>query len=146
MRHGHLQTGLFTLLLTAIAPMTWAQYPVDNQVGQIDNRVNGELYGNNEPTNRTVPYQTRVLPSEVRFARWRSGALPSEIEMNRAAFGPITQNGEIDYIPRQSPLQRAMGLPEPQLYNPAYDPARPIDQRVSRQANNNIPAGYPQNA
>jgi hypothetical protein len=132
--------------LAALAPMAWAQHPVDTQVGQIDNRVNGELYGNNESRGKPAPYQTEVLPSEVRFARWRSGALPSEIEMNRAAFGPLTQNGEIDYIPRQSPLQRAMGLPEPQLYNPAYDPARPIDRRVAQQQLNNVPGGYPQNA
>jgi hypothetical protein len=147
MRHHRISTILIVFAAAALLTSgARGQYPVDNQVGQIDNRVNGELYGNNEPTNRTVPYQTRVLPSEVRFARWRSGALPSEIEMNRAAFGPITQNGEIDYIPRQSPLQRAMGLPEPQLYNPAYDPAKPIDRRVAQQQLNNVPGGYPQNA
>jgi hypothetical protein len=98
-----------------------AQHQVENAGGQVDNRVGGELYGNNGDLSKFRPYQFRLLPSEERNAAIRSAALPSELELNQSSIGPLTPNGALDYIPRQSPLQRAMNLPEPQLYNRAYD-------------------------
>jgi hypothetical protein len=40
--------------------------------------------------------------------------------MNYNAVGPLSPNGAISYVPKPSPVQQAMKLPEPQLYNPAY--------------------------
>jgi hypothetical protein len=137
--------GLLLAATSLLAVSAIGQGQVDTQVGPVDNRVGGELYGHNDSPARPRGYQTRLLPSEERFARWRSGALPSEIEMNRAAIGPLTPNGEIDYIPRRSPLQQAMKLPEPQLYNPAYDQTLRIDGRVNAESSS-VPAGYPLNA
>jgi hypothetical protein len=136
----------FAGVFIALAPVAArAQYQVDTGVGQVDNRVGGELYGNNSSNVRyPVPGHFRLLPSEERYARWRSGALPSEIEMNRAAIGPLSPNGELDYIPQQSALQQAMGLPVPRLYNHAYDwqiiRARQAGYRFAARP------GYPQNA
>jgi len=117
------------------------QYPVDTQVGQVDNRVNGELYGNDRQPIRQ-PYQTRLLPSEERFAITRSGALPSEVRMAEHAAGPLTPNGVLDYLPWQSPLQRAMHAPAPVLVNPAYNAA--INRQVAVQPAFAAPRGYPQ--
>jgi hypothetical protein len=130
-------------VLAGLPLLARAQYPVDTQVGQIDNRVNGELYGNEGDKKGNGVSQMRLLPSEERFARWRSGMLPSEYEMNRAAQGPLTPNGDIDYVTRQSPLQQAMRLPSPQLINPAYDPDR---RRLQRFGMPPAVSGYPQNA
>lgn len=117
--------------------MAGAQYQVDNQVGQVDNRVNGELYGN-DAVVKQQGYQTRLLPSEERYAITRSGVLPSELEMSRLSAGPLTPNGILDYLPAQSPLQAAAGMQPPQLYNRAYDRDR------ARQASLRIPGSGPQ--
>jgi hypothetical protein len=104
------------LALLLVAPVSLAQY-------QVGNRVGGELNGNNEGEGnpaRFHPYQTGYLPSEARNAIIRSGALPSEITQNRFEIGPLSPNGIIDYVPRQSALQRAARLPSPQLVNPEY--------------------------
>jgi hypothetical protein len=133
---------LAAAVLSALPLAASAQYPVDNQVGQVDNRVGGELYGNEGNRKDFANYQLRVLPSEERFARWRSGMLPSELDMNRTAVGPLSPHGELDYITRQSPLQQAMRLPNPQLINPAYDPDR---RRLQRFGLPPAVGGYPQN-
>jgi hypothetical protein len=121
---------MFALMLCpAIAR---AQYQIDNQVGQVDNRVNGELYGN-DAVMKEHGYQTRLLPSEERYAIWRSGVLPSELEIARRSAGPLTPNGILDYLPRQSTLQIAAGMPEARLFNPAYkaDAARQASLRIA---------------
>lgn len=107
------------IIVASIAIPAMAQYPAGNQVGQVDNRVGGELYGNNSNVLTLRPYQVRLLPSEERNAVVRSGMLPSELELNTSAGGPLSPNGVLDYI-TLSPLQRDMHL-TPQLYNPAYD-------------------------
>jgi hypothetical protein len=110
---------LAALVVASIAIPAMAQYPANNQVGQVDNRVGGELYGNNSNALTLRPYQVRLLPSEERNAIVRSGMLPSELELNTSTVGPLSPNGVLDYITR-SPLQRDMHL-SPQLYNPAYE-------------------------
>jgi hypothetical protein len=142
-RHRRLIPLFAAAVLAGLPLAARAQYPVDNQVGQVDSRVNGELYGNEGDRKENRNYQLRLLPSEIRNARMRSGMLPSEYEMNRAALGPLTQNGDLDYITRQSPLQQALGLPSPQLINPAYDPDR---RRLQRFGLPPAPGGYPQTA
>jgi hypothetical protein len=110
-----------------------AQWQVNRQVGQVNNRVGGELYGNTGSV-RYAAYQTTVLPSEARYATWRSGALPSEVRMQASAVGPLAPSGAIAYVPGPSALQRATKAPEPQLYNPAYGiQNRPIDAQVRAQ-------------
>ncbi|MDB5320512.1 MAG: hypothetical protein JWN40_2143 [Phycisphaerales bacterium] len=135
------------VVVSAFALMLWpaiarAQYQIDNQVGQVDNRVNGELYGN-DAVAKERGYQTRLLPSEERYAIWRSGVLPSELEMARRAAGPLTPNGVLDYLPRQSALQRAAGMPEARLFNPGYnvEGARQAGMRI---AGSGPQPGYPQ--
>lgn len=111
------------LIIASIALPAIAQYPANNQagqqVGQVDNRVGGELNGNNSNVLTLRPYQVRLLPSEERNAVVRSGMLPSELQLNTSSVGPLSPNGVLDYI-TLSPLQRDMHL-TPQLYNPAYD-------------------------
>jgi hypothetical protein len=100
-----------------------AQQQVD---AQVDNRMNGELYGGGTGSGmRYAMPQSELLPSEVRNAAWCSGALPSDIRLNRLSIGPLAPWGSINYIPRQSPLQEAMRLPPPQLYNRAYNIPEP---------------------
>jgi hypothetical protein len=140
----HLQRSSIIAAIVVLAPaMTFAQQQVDTQVGQVDTRVNGELYGNNGQPPRQLGYQIQVLPSEERFAIERSGALPSEVQLAREAYGPLTPNGVIDYLPRLSPLQQASRLPSPQLFNPAYNP----NLAAARQAAPQLPGprrGFPQ--
>lgn len=114
-------TKAAALVVGMFALPAMAQYPASNQVGQVDNRVGGELYGNNSNALSLRPYQVQLLPSEERMAIERSGMLPSELQLNRSSIGPLTPNGALDYITPRSTLQRAMHDPEPQLYNPAYD-------------------------
>lgn len=121
MKHEMVLRRLALAIAAAIALPAIAQQRSENRVGQVNNRVGGELYGHNSDSFTLQPYQVRLLPSEERFAFERSGVLPSELQMARSAAGPLTPNGVLDYLPRQSPLQRALGLPEPQLYNPAYN-------------------------
>jgi hypothetical protein len=121
MKHHSFPQKLGGLIVALIAVPAMAQYPASNQVGQVDKRVGGELYGNNSNGLTLRPYQVRLLPSEERFAIERSGMLPSELELNRSAVGPLSPNGVLDYITPRSSLERAMHDPEPQLYNPAYD-------------------------
>jgi hypothetical protein len=133
-RHSHL-AGAGLVVVLALAAIALGQWQVNTQVGRVNNRVGGELYGNN--TNMgSIRYgsytQTTVLPSEARYATWRSGALPSEIAMNARGVGPLAPNGAISYIPSQSSLQAAMKTPAPQLYNPAYNiGTRPLDTQLA---------------
>ena len=88
-----------SLLFTAIAA---AQFPVNppperRERGdvRVDPRINKEHYGNYEDygafTQRNY-FQTGILPSERRFAEQRSGAMPSELRMQRDAVGPLAPN------------------------------------------------------
>jgi len=136
-------SSLAALLL--LPTLSLAQQQVDTQIGPVDTRVGGELYGNNADPPRQTGYQTKLLPSEERYAIWRSGVLPSEERLAREAAGPLTPNGILDYLPRQSYLQRVSGMPAPRLYNPAYDPAAAAARRAGAQSQLPGPArGFPQ--
>jgi hypothetical protein len=100
-----------------LAALAFAQYRVNTQA---NNRVNPELYGGGAKGSMRYSANTTLLPSEARYATWKSGALPSEVRMNYLATGPLAPSGSIAYIPGPSPVQQAMKLPQPQLYNPAY--------------------------
>lgn len=124
-----------------------AQAPVDNRVGQVDNRVGGELYGRQNSTARYPVGQYRLLPSEERNAVVRSGMLPSEYRANQNAVGPLPPDGTINYVTGRSPLQRAYNLPEPQLVNPGYQlggQGQPGQRLESWR--DSPPGGYPQTA
>lgn len=142
LRPAHLALAVATIL--APATIARAQAPVDNRVGQVDNRVGGELYGGMNAPARYPVGQYRVLPSEERFAIQRSGMLPSEYQMNRSAVGPLAPEGRLNYVTPQSPLQRAMGLPQPTLINPAYDQALPQPGQRMGAFLEPVPGGYPQ--
>jgi hypothetical protein len=129
------------LLLAPLAAR--AQYPANTQIGPVDNRVGGELYGRQNTTRYPVPNQIRLLPSEERYAIWRSGTLRSEYEMNRAAYGPLPPEGLLNYVTRRSPLQQALNVSQPQLINPAYDPDRIPRPNASGDL---TPTGFPRNA
>jgi hypothetical protein len=138
-----LLSSVATLLL--LSTLARGQQQVDTQVGPIDTRVGGELYGNNADPPRQQGYQVKLLPSEERYAIWRSGVLPSEERLAREAAGQLSPNGILDYLPRQSYLQRAAGMPAPRLYNPAYDPAAAAARRAGAQSQFPGSArGYPQ--
>jgi hypothetical protein len=116
-------------VVVSVCLLCVAQYQVNTQV---NNRVNPELYGGN--TGGSVRYmmpQSQLLPSEARYATWRSGALPSEVRMNALAQGPLAPSGSVAYVPGPSALQQAMKLPQPQLYNPAYN-IRPTEVAGSK--------------
>src|SRR4051812_24207840 len=125
--------------------VTRAQAPVDNRVGQVDNRVGGELYGHENSSGRYPVGQYRLLPSEERNAVWRSGMLPTELRANRDAFGPLPPEGTINYVTRRSPLQRALNQPEPQLVNPGYQIGAQGQPGQRLEAwRESPPGGYPQ--
>jgi hypothetical protein len=149
MRSSRLLAAAVVSVAATLCPvLATAQNQVDTTVGQVDPRVGGELYGHNAGTGILILPQVKLLPSEERYAIWRSGALPSEVEAGRVAAGPLTPNGVIDYLPRQSPLQRAMGLPANRLYNSAYDPAINNGRlnAQGQQTQQAVTRGYPQSA
>ena len=95
----------------------------------VDTRIGLELYGNNEPGGGVYyPHQVLLLPSEVRYAIERSGALPSEIRMQAEQVGPLAPWGFGSYIPFESALQRAVRARPPILFGPAYGPRPPLPQ------------------
>ena len=129
-RDSIISAALVALLLAAACAL--AQWQVNPQVGRVNNRVGGEMYGNMGSVRYTP--QTNLLPSEARYATWRSGALPSEIRMNARAVGPLAPSGSIAYVPGPSPLQQAYKMPPPTLYNPAYGSQnKPIDDQLRPQ-------------
>jgi hypothetical protein len=90
---------------------------------QVNTRVDNSLYGAGSipigsvkctPASTSMPMQ-----SEIRNEYYRSGAIPSDIKMNRAAQGPLTPNGPMDYIPKPQPAQGAY-VPPP-MTMPAYN-------------------------
>jgi hypothetical protein len=69
---------------------------------QVNRRVDNSLYGAGSAPSIKYSRNTSIaMPSEVRYAEIRSGALPSELAMNRAAMGPLASGGNIAYVPPQ---------------------------------------------
>jgi hypothetical protein len=123
--------ALLALLFAAACAV--AQWQVNPQVGQVNNRVGGEMYGNMGSV-RYATQTSNLLPSEARYATWRSGALPSEVRMNARAVGPLAPSGAIAYVPGPSPLQQAYKTPPPPLYNSGYGiQNKPIDTQLRPQ-------------
>jgi hypothetical protein len=86
-----------------LALVARAQFQVNPQAPR---QVNNALYGGG--TSGSMRYSwgpsyttkySQALPSEVRYAQIKSGALPSEIRMNAAAIGPMAPQGPIAYVP-----------------------------------------------
>src|SRR5688500_10629138 len=55
------------------------------------------------------------MGSEVRYAAWSSGALPSDIRMGHASLGPMHPAGPLAYVPPPVPNY----LPKPQSAPPS---------------------------
>jgi hypothetical protein len=116
-----------TMLIVSSAA---AQQQVDPRVIQpvgggapVDTRVGRELYGNDESSGLFhYTHQVLLLPSEVRYAIERSGAMPSEIRFMADQVGPLAPYGIGSYIPAQSEFQRAVHARPPILFGPAYGP------------------------
>lgn len=68
---------------------------------QVNTQVNQPLYsgGSLGSVQYSAGYTSNMLPSEVRYHTWKSGALPSEIQANALAVGPLSSGGRADYIP-----------------------------------------------
>ena len=71
-------------------------------------QVNPQVYRGGAPSSSpgAVRYSTsllanssQALPSQVRYAAFTSGALPSTIKMNYNAMGPLAPGGALAYIP-----------------------------------------------
>jgi hypothetical protein len=72
-------------------------------------QVNRQVYrgGAQSYSPGAVKYSTSLmannaavaLPSQVRYAAFTSGALPSELKMNYNAIGPLAPSGAMAYIP-----------------------------------------------
>jgi hypothetical protein len=116
-----------TMLIVSSAA---AQQQVDPRVIQpvgggapVDTRVGRELYGNNDSSGLFhYTHQVLLLPSEVRYAIERSGAMPSEIRFRADQVGPLAPYGIGSYIPAESEFQRAVHAKPPILFGPAYGP------------------------
>lgn len=73
---------------------------------QVQRQVNTALYatGSKSSVRYAKDLGTSVaMPSELRYAYVRSGALPSEIRMNVARIGPLSPGGPLSYIPDSTP-------------------------------------------
>jgi hypothetical protein len=92
-----------SIALVVFAMYAWGQYQVNNQI-----------YGNPGPSVRygygagAQNYPTaRLMPSENRNLVYRSGALPSDIRMGRAAVGPLPAQGFQAYVPTNPGYSRS---------------------------------------
>ncbi|HTL30375.1 MAG TPA: hypothetical protein VL282_14185, partial [Tepidisphaeraceae bacterium] len=121
-------------LLCAVA-LAWAQYPARN-VGQVNPQVNRAIYSGGPP--QSIKYSgyrnsSVAMPSEVRHAYWKSGALPSDIRMGYAALGPMAPGGPLAYIPQAGPsyMPQRSSAPPPAMGASAYNTIRFSAPRVS---------------
>jgi hypothetical protein len=87
---------------------------------QVNTRVDNSLYGAGSIPIGSVKYTpastSMPMQSEIRNEYYKSGAIPSDIKMNRAAQGPLTPNGPMDYIPKAQPAQGAYVPPTMPAY------------------------------
>jgi hypothetical protein len=114
------------MMLVSLAVAALAQYQVNRQIGGSVQPIYGGSgsasggsvrYGYVTPS---VPGSSNLLPSEVRNAYYRSGALPSEIRMNYRSAGPMAPGGYAAYLPTQSPVVIRTGeAPQGNMVNAA---------------------------
>jgi hypothetical protein len=86
--------------------------------GQVNPQVNTALYGGGVPASvrySGVGSTSVPMGSEVRYAAWSSGALPSDVRMGYANLGPMHPAGPLAYIPPPAPSY----LPKPQTAPPS---------------------------
>ena len=98
--------------LLCAAAMVWAQYQVNPQVNR---QVNTALYATGSKSSIRYASQLNTsvaMRSEVRYAYWKSGALPSDIRMGYAAIGPLAPGGPLSYIPQPGPSYMPQRKPE----------------------------------
>lgn len=115
-RQSRLAAALCAALAIAFSG-AWilAQFAKSNQVNP---QVNTALYGGGVPASvrySSVGSTSVPMASEVRYAAWSSGALPSDIRMGRASLGPMHPAGPLAYVPPPGPSY----LPKPQTAPPA---------------------------
>ena len=115
------QAALCATLAIAFTGGAWvlAQYAKPAQSGgQVNPQVNTALYGGGVPASvrySSVGSTSVAMRSEVRYAAWSSGALPSDIRMGHASLGPLHPAGPMAYIPPPGPSY----LPKPQTAPPS---------------------------
>jgi hypothetical protein len=95
---------VFAVVLLLNAAVGVAQFQVNNAV---NTRVNNPVYGGGSTGSVRYSNTSVAMPSEVRHAYWKSGAIPSEVRMNAAAIGPIPSGGSISYIPSKPSWQES---------------------------------------
>ena len=115
---------------------SWRQ--ADPNANNSPNRQPGvEIYGNNNRDKPVrYPPQVEYLPSEILIAQQRSGATPSEIRTRADWLGPLTPNGNADYIPPMSALQRALGVTPPSPFRPQWQTSPGVVNRPIGTGNN----------
>ncbi|HEY7089375.1 MAG TPA: hypothetical protein VH518_14860 [Tepidisphaeraceae bacterium] len=103
---------LLLLAAALLAPALLAQWQVNNQVYRGGAANTGSMRYGLQAQN-TMPIQSAytMLPSQVRYATWKSGALPSEVRMQANAIGPLAPSGSIAYIPPKPSYQMPKAAP-----------------------------------
>lgn len=102
--------GIAGLLAAACAFAQLA--PKAQPGGQVNPQVNTALYGGGVSASvRYADIGSTSIPmdSELRYASWTSGALPSEIRMGYQSLGPLHPAGPMAYIPPPKPTY----MPDP---------------------------------
>jgi hypothetical protein len=94
-------------------------------VGQVNPQVNTALYGGGVPASvrySGVGSTSVAMGSEVRYAAWSSGALPSDVRMGYANLGPMHPAGPLAYIPPPAPsyTPKPQTAPPPAIGGAAY--------------------------
>ena len=92
----------------AASALLFAQLPHQTGIftGQVNPQVNTALYGGGVPAS--VKYAnagstSTPMQSELRYAYWKSGALPSDIRMGYAQIGPMNPQGPMAVIDAATP-------------------------------------------
>ena len=127
MRHAVLMATLAAIACAIATSRVIGQYAGNTGVGgigapgaggQVNPQVNTALYGGGVPASvryASVGSTSVAMRSEVRYAAWSSGALPSDIRMGYASLGPLNPAGPLAYIPPAKPSY----LPSPSTATPA---------------------------
>jgi hypothetical protein len=116
---------------------------------QVNPRVDNSLYGaaNSGSVRYSGGSSSVAMRSEVRHAYYQSGALPSDIKMNQNAAGPMTQGGNMAYIPKPMHAPGTGYTPRPQGHS-AYSTGSVSRPTMPSNANQNLmmPSGTMMNS